>query len=50
MAARFADLGWAHAKLNDHSLLELFNEGLITAEEAYVRSEQKSLMRQALMS
>lgn len=37
-------------RLMDDSLLELYNEGLITAEEAYMRSEQKSLMRQALMA
>jgi twitching motility protein PilT len=36
-------------KLMDDSLLELYNEGIISAEEAYVRSEQKAIMRQALM-
>lgn len=36
-------------KLMDDSLLELYNDGRITAEEAYMRSEQKSIMRAALM-
>ena len=35
-------------KLMDDSLLELFNEGLITKEECYARCEQKAVMRQHL--
>ena len=37
-------------RLMDDSLIALYNQGRITAEEAYMRSEQKSLMRTALMS
>jgi twitching motility protein PilT len=37
-------------RLMDDSLLELFNEGLITKEECYARCEQKAVMRQALLS
>ena len=33
-------------RLMDDSLLELFNEGLITKEECYMRAEQKAVMRQ----
>lgn len=33
-------------KLMDDSLMELYDAGLISQEEAYARSEQKSLMRQ----
>ena len=36
-------------RLMDDSLLELFNEGLITKEECYQRSEQKAVMRQHLL-
>jgi twitching motility protein PilT len=36
-------------RLMDDSLLELYREGLISAEEAYARSEQKVIMRQHLM-
>ncbi len=36
-------------RLMDDSLIELYNEGLISAEEAYMRSEQKSTMRELLM-
>ena len=36
-------------RLMDDSLLELFNEGLITKEECYTRSEQKSMMRGHLL-
>ena len=36
-------------RLMDDSLVQLYKEGTITAEEAYMRSEQKSLMRTALM-
>lgn len=35
-------------RLMDDSLLALYHEGLITAEEAYTRSEQKVIMRQHL--
>jgi twitching motility protein PilT len=35
-------------RLMDDSLLELYQAGIISGEEAYVRSEQKSLMRQQL--
>jgi hypothetical protein len=34
----------------DDSLLELFNEGLITKEECYQRAEQKAVMRQHLLA
>jgi twitching motility protein PilT len=37
-------------RLMDDSLLELFNEGLISKEECYQRSEQKSVMRQHLLN
>ena len=37
-------------RLMDDSLLELFNEGIITKEECYMRSEQKSMMRQHLLN
>jgi Tfp pilus assembly pilus retraction ATPase PilT len=37
-------------RLMDDSLLELFNEGLITKDECYARCEQKAVMRQALLS
>ena len=37
-------------RLMDDSLLELFNEGLITNEECYQRSEQKAVMRQHLLA
>lgn len=37
-------------RLMDDSLLELFNEGLITKEECYQRAEQKVVMRQHLLS
>ena len=33
-------------KLMDDSLMDLYNAGLITQEDAYARSEQKALMRQ----
>ena len=33
-------------KLMDDSLMELYDNGLISQEEAYVRAEQKALMRQ----
>ena len=33
-------------KLMDDSLMELYDAGLISQEEAYVRAEQKALMRQ----
>jgi twitching motility protein PilT len=33
-------------KLMDDSLMELYDAGLISQEEAYARAEQKSLMRQ----
>jgi len=36
-------------RLMDDSLLELYREGTISAEEAYARSEQKVIMRQHLM-
>ena len=36
-------------RLMDDSLLELFHDGLITKEECYQRSEQKSVMRQHLL-
>ena len=32
-------------KLMDDSLMELYDEGIISQEEAYIRAEQKSLMR-----
>jgi len=32
-------------KLMDDSLMELYDAGLITQEEAYARAEQKALMR-----
>ncbi len=35
-------------KLMDDSLMELYDAGIIPAEEAYARSEQKALMRQHL--
>lgn len=35
-------------KLMDDSLMELYDAGLITADEAYARAEQKQLMRQHL--
>ncbi len=35
-------------KLMDESLMELYEDGAITAEEAYTRSEVKALMRQHL--
>jgi twitching motility protein PilT len=35
-------------RLMDDSLLELFHEGLISAEEAYARCEVKSIMRENL--
>lgn len=35
-------------KLMDDSLMELFDAGIISAEETYARSEQKQLMRQHL--
>ncbi len=35
-------------KLMDDSLMELYDAGIIAAEEAYARSEQKALMRQHL--
>lgn len=35
-------------KLMDDSLMELFDADIITAEEAYTRAEQKTLMRQYL--
>ena len=37
-------------RLMDDSLLELFNEGLISKEECYQRCEQKAVMRQHLLS
>ncbi len=37
-------------RLMDDSLLELFNEGTITKEECYQRSEQKAVMRQHLLN
>jgi twitching motility protein PilT len=37
-------------RLMDDSLLELFNEGLITKEECYQRAEQKAVMRQHLLN
>jgi twitching motility protein PilT len=37
-------------KLMDDSLMELYDAGIISAEEAYSRSEQKTLMRQHLKS
>lgn len=37
-------------KLMDESLMELYDQGLISAEEAYERSEVKTLMRQHLTS
>ena len=37
-------------RLMDDSLIELYNEGLISADEAYVRSEQKATMRELLMA
>ncbi len=37
-------------KLMDDSLMELYDAGIIAAEEAYARSEQKTLMRQHLKS
>ena len=33
-------------KLMDDSLMELYDAGLISQEEAYARAEQKALMRQ----
>jgi twitching motility protein PilT len=33
-------------KLMDDSLIELYDSGLISQEEAYTRAEQKALMRQ----
>ncbi len=36
-------------RLMDDSLLELYNEGLITKEECYQRCEQKAVMRQHLL-
>jgi twitching motility protein PilT len=33
-------------KLMDDSLMELYDAGLISQDEAYSRSEQKALMRQ----
>jgi twitching motility protein PilT len=35
-------------KLMDDSLLELYQDGIISAEEAYMRSDQKVIMRQHL--
>ncbi len=35
-------------RLMDDSLLELYNEGLVTKEECYMRCEQKAVMRQHL--
>jgi twitching motility protein PilT len=35
-------------KLMDDSLMELYDAGIIAAEEAYARAEQKALMRQHL--
>src|SRR5436190_18253400 len=35
-------------KLMDDSIMELFDSGVITADEAYARSEQKMLMKQHL--
>jgi twitching motility protein PilT len=35
-------------KLMDDSLTELFDAGIISAEEAYARSEQKMIMKQHL--
>ena len=35
-------------RLMDDSLVELFDAGTITAEEAYARSDQKVLMKQHL--
>jgi twitching motility protein PilT len=37
-------------KLMDDSLMELYDQGLISADEAYSRSEVKALMRQHLQS
>jgi twitching motility protein PilT len=37
-------------RLMDDSLLELFQEGIITKEECYQRSEQKAVMRQHLLN
>ena len=37
-------------KLMDDSLIELFDAGVITDEECYARSEQKTLMRQHIAS
>ena len=37
-------------RLMDDSLLELFNDGVISKEECYQRSEQKSVMRQHLLN
>ena len=36
-------------RLMDDSLLELYNEGLITKEECYARCDQKAVMRQHLL-
>ncbi len=36
-------------RLMDDSLLDLYRDGVITAEDAYARSEQKVIMRQHLM-
>jgi twitching motility protein PilT len=36
--------------LMDNSLAELYDAGLISAEEAYIRAEQKALMKQHLAS
>jgi uncharacterized protein YqgQ len=37
-------------KLMDDSLMELYDAGLISQEEAYARAEQKTLMRQHFAS
>ena len=37
-------------RLMDDSLVDLYNRGLITAEEAYARAEQKQMMRRQLES
>ena len=37
-------------RLMDDSLIALYNDGLISSEEAYMRSEQKSTMRELLMA
>ena len=37
-------------RLLDDSLIELYNQGIITQEEAYSRAEQKQLMRQNFAS